>query len=57
MMKILKELGAGSVGNKIQKYKFNWIKKIYKMENTKIPKLLMSYKPTREQKPERLLEE
>ena len=37
--------GVESFENKIQRYKSNWLNHTSKMENARIPKLIMYYKP------------
>ena len=51
----LEEQGAESVENKINRYKFNWIHLVTRKEYTRIPKLMMPYKPRGRQKPGRTL--
>ena len=48
---MLEELGLESVENIMQKYKFNCLNHISKMENNRIIKLMMSYETRRHRRP------
>lgn len=52
---ILEQLEVESVEEKISRYKFNWLDHVRRMENSRIPKIMMQYKPRGHRRPGRPL--
>ncbi|KAJ4433726.1 hypothetical protein ANN_16037 [Periplaneta americana] len=52
---ILEQLEVESVEEKITRYKFNWLDHVRRMENSRIPKIMMQYKPRGHRRPGRPL--
>ncbi|KAJ4447022.1 hypothetical protein ANN_09010 [Periplaneta americana] len=52
---ILEQLEVESVEEKITRYKFNWLDHVRRMENSRIPKIMMQYKPRGHRRPGRSL--
>ncbi|KAJ4431140.1 hypothetical protein ANN_19735 [Periplaneta americana] len=50
---ILEQLEAESVEEKITRYKFNWLDHVRRVENSRIPKIMMQYKPRGHRRPGR----
>ncbi|KAJ4435490.1 hypothetical protein ANN_18106 [Periplaneta americana] len=50
---ILEQLEVESVEEKITRYKFNWLDHVRRMENSRIPKIMMQYKPRGHRRPGR----
>ncbi|KAJ4427350.1 hypothetical protein ANN_24970 [Periplaneta americana] len=52
---ILEQLEVESVEEKISRYKFNWLDHVRRMENSRIPKIMMQYKSRGHRRPGRSL--
>ncbi|KAJ4428345.1 hypothetical protein ANN_24364 [Periplaneta americana] len=50
---ILEQLEVESVEEKISRYKFNWLYHVRRMENSRIPNIMMQYKPRGHRRPGR----
>ncbi|KAJ4435157.1 hypothetical protein ANN_23733 [Periplaneta americana] len=50
---ILEQLEVESVEEKISRYKFNWLDHVRRMENSRIPKIMIQYKPRGHRRPGR----
>ncbi|KAJ4438975.1 hypothetical protein ANN_14929 [Periplaneta americana] len=52
---ILEQLEVESIEEKINSYKLNWLDHVRRMENSRIPKIMMQYKPRGLRRPGRSL--